>query len=70
METALPTVSTPCVKICRIDEESRICVGCGRTLRDIGEWSRISETERRARMARSLERLAALDAANDAANGS
>lgn len=50
-------ISTPCVKICIIDPASRLCEGCGRTLTEIAQWSRLSEAERLAIMARLPERL-------------
>lgn len=40
-------VSTPCIKICTIDPASRLCVGCLRTLDEIGAWGGLSEGERR-----------------------
>ncbi|MCS0493943.1 DUF1289 domain-containing protein [Ancylobacter sp. MQZ15Z-1] len=57
------TVSTPCVATCTLDAGGRICIGCGRTIEEIGAWSRMSESERRAVMAR----LAASRAADAAA---
>jgi predicted Fe-S protein YdhL (DUF1289 family) len=36
-----------------------MCVGCGRTLAEIGNWSRYSEDERRAIMDSLPARLAA-----------
>ncbi|WAC27103.1 DUF1289 domain-containing protein [Ancylobacter sp. SL191] len=45
-------VSTPCVSICTLDASRQHCTGCGRTLHEIGAWSTMSETERRAVMAR------------------
>ncbi|WP_245293312.1 DUF1289 domain-containing protein [Mongoliimonas terrestris] len=47
----MTTASTPCVKTCIIDPVSRLCVGCWRTLDEIGGWSRMSEPERLAVMA-------------------
>lgn len=46
---ALPseaTVASPCIDICRLDAQG-LCVGCRRTLGEISEWSRASETRRR-----------------------
>jgi len=53
----MTTVSTPCIKICVIDPTSRLCEGCGRTLTEIGQWSGLTEAERRAIMAELPERL-------------
>lgn len=46
-----PLISTPCIKICEIDEASGLCLGCLRGLDEIAAWSRMSEPERRAVMA-------------------
>jgi uncharacterized protein len=44
---AMSTISSPCTKVCTIDPRSRLCLGCGRTLNEIGRWSSLSEDERR-----------------------
>lgn len=44
-------IESPCVKICVIHPQSRTCVGCLRTIDEIGSWSRLSPDERRAIMA-------------------
>jgi predicted Fe-S protein YdhL (DUF1289 family) len=35
-EKPLPS---PCIRNCTLDNKSDICLGCGRTLAEIGEWS-------------------------------
>ncbi len=40
-------IESPCVKLCVIQPESRTCVGCFRTIDEIGAWSRLSSEERR-----------------------
>ena len=52
MPVASPSTqpSSPCVKICVMDGGSGLCEGCGRTLVEIGQWSRMTETERQAVM--------------------
>lgn len=30
---------SPCVDICQMDSESGFCVGCGRTIEEIANWS-------------------------------
>ena len=52
-------VSTPCIQVCVIDPVSKLCEGCGRTLAEIAQWSRLSEAERRAIMAELPKRLGA-----------
>ena len=44
-------VDSPCVKVCVIHPEERLCVGCLRTIAEIATWSRMSGAERRAIMA-------------------
>lgn len=43
-------IATPCVKVCIVDPESGLCLGCFRTLQEIGGWSRLPEEERLALM--------------------
>ena len=43
-------MDTPCVKLCKIDEETRRCIGCGRTIDEITNWSKMDCEERRKRM--------------------
>ena len=44
-------VATPCVQVCIVDGQSGLCLGCFRTLSEIGGWAGFSETERAALMA-------------------
>lgn len=44
-------IESPCVKICVIHPEARLCVGCYRSIDEIGTWSRKTPEERRAIMA-------------------
>ena len=46
-----PEVESPCVKVCMIHPETRLCVGCNRTGEEIARWSRMTPEERRAVMA-------------------
>jgi uncharacterized protein len=39
-------ITTPCVKVCVVDGESGLCLGCFRTLPEIAQWSRLDEAER------------------------
>lgn len=41
-------VPSPCVGICRMDADGRLCTGCGRTLDEIANWSRASDAAKRA----------------------
>jgi hypothetical protein len=43
-------IESPCVQICVIHPETRLCAGCARSIDEIGGWSRMSADERRAVM--------------------
>jgi len=44
-------IRTPCTKVCTIDPVSRLCVGCGRTIEEIAQWSALTDAERARIMA-------------------
>jgi predicted Fe-S protein YdhL (DUF1289 family) len=44
-------IESPCVKVCVVHPESRLCTGCLRTIDEIGAWSRMSPEARSAVMA-------------------
>ena len=44
-------IASPCVKTCVIDDASGLCLGCHRTLDEIGGWSALSEQARARVMA-------------------
>ena len=44
-------VESPCVKLCVLLPEARICLGCHRTVDEIARWSRMTSDERRVIMA-------------------
>lgn len=39
-------VESPCVKLCVVHPEERICVGCYRTIEEITIWTRLSPQAR------------------------
>ncbi|MEI6099635.1 MAG: DUF1289 domain-containing protein [Alphaproteobacteria bacterium] len=41
-------VDSPCVKICVIHPQERLCLGCYRTMEEIATWSRLTSEDRRA----------------------
>ena len=49
-------IESPCVKVCVVHPVERICVGCLRTIDEIGGWGRMSPEERRAVMESLPER--------------
>ena len=44
-------IRTPCVKVCVVDGESGLCLGCFRTLAEVAGWAGYSELKREAIMA-------------------
>lgn len=53
-------IESPCIKICVIHPEARICAGCYRSIEEIGGWARMSPEARRAVMAELPERAKTL----------
>jgi predicted Fe-S protein YdhL (DUF1289 family) len=39
-------IATPCIKVCIVDGESGLCLGCFRTLPEIAQWARFSDAAR------------------------
>ncbi len=39
-------IKTPCIKVCVVDGESGLCMGCYRKLSEVAGWSRLSADER------------------------
>ncbi|NHQ73372.1 DUF1289 domain-containing protein [Roseovarius gahaiensis] len=40
-------IESPCVRICVVHPEARICTGCYRSMDEIARWSKMSHEERR-----------------------
>jgi len=51
MQTPPRPIPTPCVKVCAVDGESGLCLGCFRTLSEIADWGRLDDSERQRLMA-------------------
>lgn len=43
-------IASPCVKLCAVHPEARLCVGCLRSIDEITMWSRLSPDARDAIM--------------------
>jgi uncharacterized protein len=56
----LAAIETPCIKVCVVDAETGICIGCGRSRFEIGGWIGYSADQRRSIMSELPERLATL----------
>jgi predicted Fe-S protein YdhL (DUF1289 family) len=57
-----PYIVSPCIKVCAVDGETSLCLGCGRTLKEIGGWTQYDDAGRDAVMALLPERLDTLRA--------
>jgi len=44
-------IESPCVRICVVHPEARLCTGCLRSIDEITRWSKMSVDERRVVMA-------------------
>ena len=62
MQPSMKPVLTPCNKVCAVDGQTGLCLGCGRTLNEIGGWSRFSDEERQDIMNGLGERMDRLKA--------
>lgn len=39
-------IDSPCVKLCVVHPEARICIGCHRTMDEISQWSKMTDEDR------------------------
>ena len=53
-------IETPCVKVCVVDPETQLCIGCARTRMEIAGWLGMAPTERHRIVEALPERLATL----------
>jgi uncharacterized protein len=54
-------IKSPCIKVCAVDGQTGYCLGCGRTLPEIGRWVQMGASGRDAVMARLPARIAELE---------
>jgi hypothetical protein len=52
-------IESPCVKLCAIHPETRLCLGCARSMDEIAGWGRMVPEERARIMAELPTREAA-----------
>jgi uncharacterized protein len=50
-------VKSPCIKVCQMDPQRGLCIGCGRTLDEIARWGQMSDAEREHIMSELAARL-------------
>lgn len=47
----MAAIETPCIKVCVLDPQSGLCIGCRRTLSEIAGWTAFTEAQRSSIMA-------------------
>jgi len=52
-------IESPCIKLCVIQPQTRLCTGCARSIDEITRWSKMSPAERAEIMAALPTRTAA-----------
>lgn len=40
-------ITSPCIKVCAIDGRTGFCLGCGRTMAEIGNWVKLGPDGRK-----------------------
>ena len=56
----MSSTKNPCISICKFTDD--ICIGCGRSKREIKSWKKLDKDEKRAVLAESALRMKALKA--------
>ena len=51
-------IKTPCIKVCIVDGESGLCLGCYRKLSEVAAWAKLSDEQRDTIMAELPSRRA------------
>ena len=54
-------MKSPCVKVCQMDPQRGLCLGCARSLEEIARWSAMTDPEREKIIAELPARRAALN---------
>lgn len=49
-------IATPCIKVCIVDGQSGLCLGCYRTLAEIAGWARLTDEQRASIMSELASR--------------
>ena len=56
------TVPSPCLSVCQMDEVTGLCLGCFRTLEEIGQWGNADDAFKRDIWVRIEKRLTEFEA--------
>ncbi|WP_426037333.1 DUF1289 domain-containing protein [Brevundimonas sp. DC300-4] len=57
------SIASPCVQICIVDGPTGLCLGCYRSLAEIGGWSQLTDNQRTEIMAELPSREGRIDPA-------
>jgi uncharacterized protein len=57
-------VASPCISVCSVDPVTKMCIGCLRTLKEIGAWRTMTPPEKRAVVEATEERAKAIPRRN------
>ena len=60
MMAAAEDVASPCIQVCQLDA-ANICIGCGRSLAEIAEWSQAATARKRKICETAHQRLQHMD---------
>ncbi|MEM7642465.1 MAG: DUF1289 domain-containing protein [Pseudomonadota bacterium] len=52
-------IESPCIRVCVVHPDTRLCTGCARSIDEIAQWSRMTPEARAAIMAELPARTAA-----------
>ncbi|MCP5248840.1 MAG: DUF1289 domain-containing protein [Candidatus Accumulibacter sp.] len=64
-----PAVASPCINVCRMDDDTGLCLGCFRTIEEIAIWSRTADEQRQRILLAVERRRAEHDPVGGAAGG-
>ena len=39
---------SPCINVCKIDSKTNICMGCGRSIKEISDWINMDDKKKEA----------------------
>ncbi|MHC8315536.1 DUF1289 domain-containing protein [Pseudomonas sp. LB3P31] len=56
----MSSTKDPCISLCKFTDD--ICIGCGRSKREIKSWKKLDKVDRRSVLAEAALRLFALGA--------
>lgn len=62
----LPDIPSPCIAVCQLDPETRMCKGCLRTPREITRWAYADNAEKYAILQELRARRRALGITSEA----